>query len=197
MLLAPSIKAVCFDAFGTLVDITDKRRPFRQMLDNLEGEAQQSLQHRIMREPLSLEDCLKEFGHKLPESLTDRLRADLAAELASIKIRPQTNALWSVLRSQGYKIGLCSNLALDYGPPLLKTLPGIPDAQILSYDTNCIKPEPQIYRLVCDILGLVPEKIFFSGDTQLADVDGPKAFGMDAELIDPFTIRVLGAKARP
>ena len=197
MLLAPSIKAICFDAFGTLVDITDKRRPFRRLLDNLEGDARQSLQHRIMREPLSLEDCLKEFGEKLPESLTEELRADLAAEIASIKIRPQTDALWGLLRSQGYKIGLCSNLALDYGPPLLKTLPGVPDAQILSYDTGHIKPEPQIYRLVCDILGLAPENIVFSGDTQLADIDGPKAFGMDAELIDPFTIRVLGAKARP
>ena len=197
MLLAPSIKAICFDAFGTLVDITDKRRPFRRLLDNLEGDARQSLQHRIMREPLSLEDCLKEFGQKLPESLKEKLRADLAAEIASIKIRPQTEALWRLLRSQGYKIGLCSNLALDYGSPLLKTLPGVPDAQILSYDTGHIKPEPQIYRLVCDILGLAPENIVFSGDTQLADVDGPKAFGMKAELIDPFTIRVLGAKARP
>lgn len=194
MLLAPSIKAVCFDAFGTLVDITDKRRPFRRLLDNLEGDARQSLQHRIMREPLSLEDCLKELGQKLPESLTEELRTDLTAELASIKIRPQTDALWSLLRSQGYKIGLCSNLALDYGSPLLKTLPGVPDAQILSYDTGHIKPEPQIYRLVCDILGLAPENIVFSGDTQLADIDGPKAFGMDAELIDPFTNHVLSLK---
>ena len=159
MLLAPSIKAICFDAFGTLVDITDKRRPFRHLLDNLEGDARQSLQHRIMREPLSLEDCLKEFGQKLPESLKEELRADLTAELASIKIRPRTDAVWNLLRSQGYKIGLCSNLALDYGPPLLKTLPGVPDAQILCYDTGHIKPEPQIYRLVCDILGLAPERM--------------------------------------
>jgi hypothetical protein len=26
------IRAVCFDAFGTLVEITDKRRPFRTLL---------------------------------------------------------------------------------------------------------------------------------------------------------------------
>ena len=194
MLLPPSIKAICFDAFGTLVDITDKRRPFRRLLDNLEGDTQQRLQHRIMREPLSLEDCLKEFGHKIPESLRERLRADLAVELTSIKIRPQTDAIWGLLRSEGYKIGLCSNLALDYGPPLLKILPGVPDAQILSYDTGHIKPEPQIYRLVCDILNLAPENIVFSGDTQLADIDGPKAFGMDAELIDPFTNHVLSLK---
>jgi len=26
------IRAVCFDAFGTLVEITDKRRPFQALL---------------------------------------------------------------------------------------------------------------------------------------------------------------------
>jgi len=26
------IQAICFDAFGTLVEITDKRRPFRALL---------------------------------------------------------------------------------------------------------------------------------------------------------------------
>ena len=93
------------------------------------------------------------------------------------------------LRAGGYKIALCSNLAASYGPALLGVLPETADALILSYQTGFIKPEAGIYGLVCEKLNLPPQSIFFTGDTQLADVDGPKAFGMEAELIEPFIKR--------
>ena len=75
------------------------------------------------------------------------------------------NNIWEQIKNEGYKIALCSNLALDYGDPLLELLPETPDKTILSYKVGYIKPEHQIYQSVCDSLGLPPEAILFSGDT--------------------------------
>lgn len=194
MLIKSNIQAICFDAFGTLVDITDKHRPYRGLLDALDSKASLALKDRVMREPLSLQDCIAGFGPSLPEETKQALEQGLSNELASIRVRPHINELWTHLKQSGYKIALCSNLALPYGPALLKALPGETDALILSYETGFIKPEAEIYQLVCDKLGLPAQNILFTGDTLLADVTGPKAFGMEAELIDAFVARFLKNK---
>jgi len=191
MKLDPKIKAVCFDAFGTLVEIKDKRRSHAALLGLIDMPARDQLKHAIMREALTLGDCITQYVPNLAAKDAHRLKDDLAAELASIALRPHINEFWASLKAGGYKIALCSNLALSYGLPLLKTLPGGPDALILSYEAGYIKPEAQIYQHVCDKLSLPADAILFTGDTQSADIDGPIAFGMQAihidELIENFT----------
>lgn len=67
-----------------------------------------------------------------------------------------------------------------------RPLPDTPDTVILSYEVGVVKPDPAIFRLVCDRLGLQPEEIQFVGDTPSADVEGPRAIGMSAILIADF-----------
>jgi len=143
-----------------------------------------------MREELSLEELLQDHENSLSKSLKLRLRSELATEIASIKIRVDINDMWEQIRNEGYKIALCSNLTLDYGSPLLELLPETPDATILSYQVGYIKPEHRIYQSVCDALELPPEAILFSGDTELADVTGPRSFGMSSEFIDDLMERI-------
>lgn len=187
MKLDTKIKAVCFDAFGTLVEIKDKRRSHAALLGLMDIPAREQLKHAIMRRPLSLEACIAQYAPMLAQEAAQSLNEDLAAELASITLRPQIETLWQSLRAGGYKIAVCSNLALSYGPPLLKILPGKTDALILSYDVGHIKPEAQIYQHVCDKLSLPADAILFTGDTKAADIDGPKAFGMQAMHIEALT----------
>ena len=191
MTLDPKIQAICFDAFGTLVEIQDKRRSHAALIGHLDPKSQENLRHDIMRKPLTIQDCVNTYAQQLDKEIIQMLEADLAAELASITLKPQTDRLWSKLRAGGYKIALCSNLALSYGPPLLERLPDRPDALILSYEAGFIKPEPGIYQKVCETLSLSPDAILFTGDTKTADIDGPKAYGMEAEIIDSFTQRLL------
>ena len=183
-MLPDGIRAVAFDAFGTLVEIADKRRPYGRLLALAPPDVRDQLRQRVMREPLTLEQCLREAGDAIGEADAESLRADLAAELASIRLRPRTKELWHRLRGQGTPIAVCSNLAAPYGPRLLDTLSGRPDTAVLSYMHGCQKPEPAIYALVAERLGLPPEAILFSGDTPEADVEGPRAAGMQAMLID-------------
>jgi HAD superfamily hydrolase (TIGR01509 family) len=177
------IQAVCFDAFGTLVEITDKRRPFRALL---RGGMAGLTAAEVLTKPLNLREVAAEVRHELGEGGLAKLEADLQAECASVRLRPDIAEIWQSLRDRGLRIGVCSNLALPYGAPLLATLPDTPDAVILSYEVGLVKPDPAIFRLACDRLGLQPAEILFVGDTPSADIKGPKAIGMSAMLISDF-----------
>jgi len=177
------IRAVCFDAFGTLVEITDRRRPFQAVL---QGGVKTITAEEVLTRPLSLREVAARVGHELEERGLADLEADLQAECASVRLRPGIAEIWQTLRQRGLRIGICSNLALPYGAPLVSALPDTPDAMILSYEVGLVKPDPAIFRLVYDRLGLQPAEILFVGDTPSADIDGPQAIGMPAMLISEF-----------
>jgi HAD superfamily hydrolase (TIGR01509 family) len=177
------VRAVCFDAFGTLVEITDKRRPFRTLL---QGGVKSVTAEEILTRPLNLREVAASVPHELGKGGLLELEKDLQAECASIRLRPGIDAIWQFLRDNGLRIGVCSNLALPYGPPLLAALLDRPDAVILSYEVGLAKPDPAIFRLVCDQLGCQPKDTLFVGDTPAADIEGPRAIGMPAMLISEF-----------
>lgn len=179
-----SIKAICFDAFGTLVEIPDKRRPFRALLkDRPTGE----LANTVLTQPLELRSVARLMAAELDEARLVELEGDLAAEIASIQLRQGIREMWEKLRAGRKKIGICSNLAMPYGNPLIDSLPSTPDALVLSYQVGLAKPDPAIFHLVCERLGFAAQEILFVGDTQSADIDGPRAIGMPAMHILEFT----------
>lgn len=177
------IEAICFDAFGTLVEISDKRRPFRVILS--EGPKGRRVTDALMF-PLGLRDVARELAIEIGEARLLELEHDLAAECRSIQLRPGIETIWASLRRAGLRIGICSNLALPYAKPLLSVVPGIPDALVLSFEVGLVKPQREIFNLVCEQLGLSPEQILFVGDTPEADVIGPQAAGMHAMTISSF-----------
>lgn len=50
----------------------------------------------------------------------------------------------------------------------------------MSYEVGFIKPEPEIYRAVTEIVQVAPAECLFVGDNLLADYEGPRQFGMRA-----------------
>lgn len=182
------VRAVCFDAFGTVVEIGDKRRPFRALLrDRPEGD----LTDHVLTQPLDLRSVAKMLAAELHEDRLRDLESDLQAEISSVQLRGGIGDIWRALRQSEIKIGVCSNLALPYGHALLRALPDTPDALVLSYEVGLAKPDPAIFHLVCERLELCPAEILFVGDTPSADIDGPKAIGMPAMHISEFMARDL------
>lgn len=178
------IDAVCFDAFGTVVEITDKRRPYARLLRALPRDARMDLKHRLMREPLDLDIWCSQVNAEVSEDMLAGVFADIEAEVDSIRLYDWVAKLWQNLRQRGLKIGVCSNLAKSYGVKLLQVLPDKPDIVVFSYEVGLQKPEQEIYRRVSQKMTLPAGRILFVGDSVRNDVSGPKAVGMKAVLVD-------------
>lgn len=190
---APQIKGVCFDGYGTLVEIGDKRRPFRTLL----GDAPTSVAvTRALTTPTSLRELARDLAIALDETRLAEVRADLEAECASTQLRPGIDALWEKLGRLGLRVGVCSNLAAPYENALVGCLPRAPDALILSFEVGLMKPQTRIYRLVCRQLNLEPHQVLFVGDNFEADVFGPQAAGLFGMHIDEFEAS-LAQRAAP
>jgi HAD superfamily hydrolase (TIGR01549 family) len=179
----PQIQAVCFDGFGTLVEIGDKRRPFRALL----GDAPSSESvAKVLTTPARLGDLARHLAITLDETRLALLEEDLVAECNSTRLRPGIETIWETLQRLGLKVAVCSNLAMQYGDALVGCLPKAPDALVLSFEVGLMKPQAEIYRLVCTRLGLEPNQVLFVGDNPEADVHGPQAAGLFGMHIDAF-----------
>lgn len=182
-----AVKAILFDVYGTLVEIGDKRAPFRQLIQigarqgRKPGSQDAGI---IMGQPVGLQEAAGLLGIRLTDADRERLDSDLRAEIASIRPFADTLPALHELKRRGFKLGLCSNLALDYAAPIESLLPFALDAHVWSFDAAAIKPDPAIYAHACRRLGCLPGEVLMVGDTLEADVEGPRAFGMQALLLD-------------
>ncbi|MEK5778117.1 HAD family hydrolase, partial [Acinetobacter nosocomialis] len=79
------------------------------------------------------------FGEKIPTQLLHEINDDLLFELSTIELYKDTASTLQILKEQGFKIALCSNLAMPYGEQLKKLLPNVFDALFLSYEIGAIK----------------------------------------------------------
>lgn len=182
------IDSVCFDAFGTLVEIGDPRRPFRK-LGRLLGRGASN--------PMTTAMSLAEWaGGRIDAETLSFLEAELGSEVSSIAMRAGMAAFWKRLRRRCIRIGVCSNLAAPYGPPLRAALPDIPDAWVLSYEVGLAKPDPLIFAMVAERLGSPPDRILFVGDTPAHDVAPARLAGMSAMTIAEFEAAMAGTVRR-
>jgi HAD superfamily hydrolase (TIGR01549 family) len=108
------------------------------------------------------------------------LERDLSAELSSISFFQDALPTLRALRTAGYKIALCSNLAAPYAEPVNKLLPFDLDAYAWSFEVGATKPDPLMYEAVCNTLQCAPHQVLMVGDTVNADYSGPRSFGMQA-----------------
>lgn len=178
-----AIQAVCFDGFGTLVEIIDKRSPYRSLIAH---EPSNALLRYAMLHPVGLRDLSQHLTAAIAGERFAAIEADLEAELESIQLRPAMDRAWLAVQRAGLRIAVCSNLAAPYEAPLVRLLPGQPDALALSFQVGLLKPEPEIYHLVCNQLGLAPSEVLFTGDSLPADVVGPSAIGSYSMPITEF-----------
>jgi putative hydrolase of the HAD superfamily len=87
------------------------------------------------------------------------------------------------LRAHGLRIGLVSNTGRDLGEFLAHhTLPV--DAALGSRAHGWTKPHPSIFQAVLERLGVKPDEAAMVGDSPEDDVEGARALGIRAFLID-------------
>jgi epoxide hydrolase-like predicted phosphatase len=136
-----------------------------------------SLLRRLERGELSAEDFSQQFAPLLgvsPDNLVERLFDGIG---------PDEAMLGAVRRSRaaGIKTGLISNSWGDgvaYDPALLDELF---DAVVISGEVGMHKPEPEIYELGAERIGVAPDDCVFVDDLRV-NCAGAEAIGMKAIL---------------
>jgi putative hydrolase of the HAD superfamily len=91
----------------------------------------------------------------------------------------------TALRGRGLKIGLITVCSEDV-PLLWEETPfhGLFDAEVFSATCGLRKPDPRIYRLALDQLGVEPEQAVFVGDGANDELAGAERVGMTAVGVD-------------
>ena len=91
------------------------------------------------------------------------------------------------IREMGYRLGIVSN-ADGRVEALLQRL-GLAELVEFVIDSHAVgvsKPDPRIFRMGADRLGLRPEECLYVGDLYAIDVLGSRAAGLQPLLLDPF-----------
>jgi epoxide hydrolase-like predicted phosphatase len=116
-----------------------------------------------------------DFGEMLgvePGGLIERLFGGLAAEPAMI-------GAVTAAREAGVRTGLITN---SWGMGIYERAPlDLFDATVISGDVGLHKPQPEIYRLGAERIGVAPERCVFVDDLR-ENVAGAEAVGMTAIL---------------
>lgn len=176
------IRALLFDVYGTLVHVLRPTHPYRQLLGIVRARDpsidRPAFSRLVMTRPLGLADAAR--LHAVESSAVQALEQELEREIASIELFPEVPQVLGTLRDRGYRIGVCSNLALPYASSVARMLEGLVDVAVWSFEAGYIKPEPQIYGLAAERLKVPPSSVLMVGDSYRADVEGPRAAGMQA-----------------
>lgn len=198
----PRLEAVIFDLFGTLVYEMPRSEFFgsiREIASMLEADPEafvavweetmierQTGWFPTLRE--NLEAICRRLGVTPPEGAMERaLEVRARAYQRWFQPRPGAAETLTELRRRGYALGLVSMCAPDT-PALWRSsrLAGLVDAEVFSCEVGLRKPDPAIYLLACELMGVDASRCLYCGDGAYRELSGAAAVGMTPYLIaDP------------
>ncbi len=180
-------KAVIFDLYDTLIFLGQNRDPCKKLFFDL------GLDHKKMQwaRNIALTQDFKnltELTKKVAPNSSINLKPyedNLAQDLATATLFPETVSTLQILKSKGVKIGMISNASSEYMVPFFKLgLDKLVDKYVMSCQVGHKKPEAKIYEIALNMLGTKPQETIMTGDSARCDVYGPQAVGMEAMLLD-------------
>jgi putative hydrolase of the HAD superfamily len=133
----------------------------------------------LERGELSEEDFGERFGELL--ELEPGRRGGLVARMFG-RLQPDEEMVAALrrARAQGVRTGLISN-SMGAGRYDRSTFPELFDGVVISGEEGVHKPEPAIYQLGCERVGLPPSECVFVDDLR-ENCEGAEAVGMTAVL---------------
>ncbi|GAC1315776.1 MAG: hypothetical protein NVSMB25_00240 [Thermoleophilaceae bacterium] len=106
--------------------------------------------------------------------------------LAAIRFHAYPDAAPALeeLRGRGLRLAVASNWDSSLPEVLARTgLAGLVDGAVSSAEAGAPKPDPTVFRAALELVGCAPEQALHVGDSQLADVEGARAAGLEAILL--------------
>ena len=130
---------------------------------------------------------LTALGKPYTEALLEELeRRDM--ESWSVP-NPETLAWAKVLKAEGLKVGILTNMPLSFLPwfdRAASEFRALADAEVISAAVRLVKPQPEIYRLMLSRLDVRPDEAIFFDDMP-ANVEGARAVGLHSERFTSVT----------
>jgi putative hydrolase of the HAD superfamily len=190
-----SFDAVAFDLFGTLIDewtVETWERLLGDMADAL------GMDHRRFAEGWSatseprltggFETIRANLEAIAPDATADALDEAEARRRAvmgeMIRPRPDVEPTLRHLKERGFRTALVSMCSPEV-PELWRALPVAPlfDVEVFSSEDRVRKPDPAIYALAAERLGVPAARVLYVGDGSFGELTGAAAAGMAAVLI--------------
>jgi putative hydrolase of the HAD superfamily len=208
-MLPPGIRAVVFDAVGTLI-FPDPPAP--RVYAEVGGRHDSRLSPEVIAQRFAAafrreEDIDRAAGLRTSEARErERWQYIVAAVLDDVedpaacfrelfehfsrpeawRCDPEATAVLRELARRGYALGLASN----YDRRLQGVAEGMPELTpiqrlVISSEVGWRKPSPAFFASLCQNLALSPGQVLFVGDDIANDYEGARAAGLRALLWDP------------
>ena len=192
------VQAVIFDLFGTLVDdfassVSQMSNAFVEALavpyEPFTQLWRQTTERRVIGEFQTIEASIEYVCSQLGVQLTgERMAKAVEIRLRytrrALEPRPHAIATLEQLKNEGNKIGLLSNCSIEI--PILwpeTAFADLIDSPIFSSRERLKKPDPRIYRLVCERLGVEPEACLYIADGENHELTAAAKVGLHPVLI--------------
>lgn len=198
---ATKYEAVIFDLWGTLVPQVDaiQARALEEMALALDAPLT-SFSHSwsaawTARATGPLEPVLRRICRQLgvaPSESQVQAAISRRAQIFAEAFRPRRDARSTLecLRAAGVRIGLLTNCS-EGTPEFWQkcSLAPFVDVAVFSCVERMMKPEPELYRRLCDRLGTPARRCLYVGDGSDDELRGAKAVGMASNLLVPGDTR--------
>ena len=184
--------AVLFDLFHTLtsVDMVKTWRPptheilgvtREAWLEQVFGASRDRLVGKV-RDPVTM---MRTMAHAIDMSISLEVVEEATRNRqrrfhkALTQIPDATGDALATLKAKGKKLGLVSNAdAMEIAAWEESPVAGLFDCVAFSCDVGYAKPEPEIYQICLDKLGVGPNEAVFVGDGGSDELMGAKAIGL-------------------
>jgi len=195
-------QAVVFDLFGTLVPAFPASR-FQQSLAEMAravGVAYQDFRRlwsetsalaRVTGQFDSIEanvryECAELGASPTDDQIAEAVRIRYAFTREVLRPRPDAVATLQRITSAGLGLALVSDCSAEV-PEIWPETPfaSLIDVPVFSCAAGTKKPDPRMYHLACDGLGVAPETCLYVGDGFSRELTGAAAVGMQSVLIAP------------
>jgi putative hydrolase of the HAD superfamily len=191
-------QAVIFDLFGTLVDdfATSVGQTYTELAEALEVPYDQFMplwrQTSEMRTAgvfqtveASIEHVCDIIGVRVgPEQIAKAVEIRLQQTRRALEPRPDATTALARLKTEAYKTGLLSNCSIEI--PILwpeTAFADLIDSAIFSSRERLKKPDPRIFHLACERLGVIPERCLYIADGENHELAAAAKVGLHSVLI--------------
>ena len=187
------MKVVLCDLFETLVTQKYSDRPSEQAfvdkmglnLDNVRAWWGSHARERMTGKFATYQEMLSalcgSLGASVESATVEEISRDRLRRKREYLLGVDTEMMQALsqLRANDWTIGIVSNATPDevaYWPEC--PLRDVVDDAVFSCQIGYMKPDPEIYNLACDRLGIAPTKTVFVGDGGFDELQGAAAVGM-------------------